>query len=250
MLEDLERDILFFISQGHIIILGDFNARTGNYKDYIENNGHNFIQHDLSAQMQNISPRKSFDNTINNHGKWLLELCKPFNMRILNGRINGDSFGQPTSHKCLGVSAVDYAIVSHELFKYVKSFIVRPPIYMSDHSQIIGNFSLPFSKKNQGFEPNEKEKGLPYKATKPPEKWTEYFRMLHSNPNDADANLQSNFQNTLNNLENSSSTYHPILDKVIDYKDIAKALAKLKHKKAASNDKIKNEMIKNELPSS
>ena len=37
---------------------------------------------------------------------------------------------------------------------------------MSDHSQIIGNFSLPFSKKNQGFEPNEKEKGLPYKATK------------------------------------------------------------------------------------
>ena len=113
-----------------------------------------------------LSPRKSFDNTINNHGKWLLELCKPFNMRILNGRINGDSFRQPTSHKCLGVSVVDYAIISHELFKYVKSFIVRPPIYMSDHSQIIGNFSLPFSKKNQGFEPNEKEVGLPYKATK------------------------------------------------------------------------------------
>ena len=166
MLEDLERDILFFISQGHIMILGDFNARTGNYKDYIENDGHNFIQHDLSAQMQKLSPRKSFDNTINNHGKWLLELCKAFNMRILNGRINGDSFGQPTSHKCLGVSVVDYAIISHELFKYVKSFIVRPPIYMSDHSQIIGNFSLPFSKKNQGFEPNEKEIGLPYKATK------------------------------------------------------------------------------------
>ena len=82
----------------------------------------------------------------------------------------------------------------------------------------------------------------------PPEKWTEHFRMLHSNPNDADANLQSNFQNTLNNLENSSSTYHPILDKVIDYKDIAKALAKLKHKKAASNDKIKNEMIKTSYP--
>ena len=83
----------------------------------------------------------------------------------------------------------------------------------------------------------------------PPEKWTEHFRMLHSNPNDADANLQSNFQNTLKNLENSSSTYHPILDKVIDYKDIVNfALAKLKHKKAASNDKIKNEMIKTSYP--
>lgn len=27
----------------------------------------------------------SFDNTINNQGKWLLELCKSLNMRILNG---------------------------------------------------------------------------------------------------------------------------------------------------------------------
>lgn len=55
MLEDLERDILSFTSHGHIIILGDLNARTGDYKDYIENDGSHFIQHDLSAQIQNIS---------------------------------------------------------------------------------------------------------------------------------------------------------------------------------------------------
>ena len=82
----------------------------------------------------------------------------------------------------------------------------------------------------------------------PPEKWTEHFRTLHSDSNDTEADTQINFQATLKKLENSSSNYHSTLDKTIDHKDIAKALTKLKNKKAASNDKIKNEMIKTSCP--
>ena len=83
---------------------------------------------------KNIPQRRNFDNAINKHGKWLLELCRSLDLRILNGRVKGDSFGQPTSHNRMGISAVDYAIIDQDMFKYVKSFIVKPPTCLSDHS--------------------------------------------------------------------------------------------------------------------
>ncbi len=44
--------------------------------------------------------RNSFDNElkINNRGKRLLELCRSADLRILNGRVSGDSLGRATFH--------------------------------------------------------------------------------------------------------------------------------------------------------
>ncbi|CAB4019870.1 Hypothetical predicted protein [Paramuricea clavata] len=58
-------------------------------------------------------------------------------MRILNGRTLGDSFGKPTSHHKNGTSVVDYIICDQELTQTIENFIVKPPTYLSDHSQIV-----------------------------------------------------------------------------------------------------------------
>ena len=44
-----------------------------------------------------VPGRKNFDQHLNEHGKLLLEICKSLDMRILNGRCKGDSFGRITS---------------------------------------------------------------------------------------------------------------------------------------------------------
>ena len=65
-------------------------------------------------------------------------ICKSCDLRILNGRTFGDSFGKITCHSPKGVSAVDYFIANHELLDSFQSFIVKEPTIFSDHSQLIG----------------------------------------------------------------------------------------------------------------
>ena len=55
-----------------------------------------------------LKQKNNYDNVVNNHGKNLLQICKNFDLRILNGRIRGDSLGNVTFHSKLGVSTVDY----------------------------------------------------------------------------------------------------------------------------------------------
>jgi hypothetical protein len=73
---------------------------------------------------------------VNNHGKCLIELCKT-NWRVLNGRTLGDPFGKPTFHGKNGTSLVDYIICDQDLIQNIKHFTVKPPTYLSDHSQIL-----------------------------------------------------------------------------------------------------------------
>lgn len=134
--EELENDILNFGSEGSILLLGDLNARTGKYCDQLDTNTKHYLHDDPSENMLNISPRNNCDNILNNHGKVLLQICKNCDLRILNGRTQGDSFGNVTFHGQHGVSTVDYIICDHELFKRVDFFIVKPPTSISDHSQI------------------------------------------------------------------------------------------------------------------
>jgi hypothetical protein len=58
-------------------------------------------------------------------------------MRILNGRTKGDSLGRPTFHGRNSTSVVDYIICDQNIFQNAKYFVVKPPTYLSDHSQII-----------------------------------------------------------------------------------------------------------------
>ena len=66
--------------------LGDFNFRVGKHPDSVCQEGNKIIKNDFSESSLCATPRKSFDNDLNNHGKRLLEICRSADLRILNGK--------------------------------------------------------------------------------------------------------------------------------------------------------------------
>ena len=134
--ENLEADILHYSQKGNVMLLGDFNARTSKLEDFISHEGNTFIN-DITENSFIPVKRNNFDGTINQHGKWLIELCKTCNLRILNGRTLGDSLGRPTYHGKNGISLIDYAICDQDFTRSVENLVVKPPTYLSDHSQIV-----------------------------------------------------------------------------------------------------------------
>jgi hypothetical protein len=47
------------------------------------------------------------------------------------------SLGKPTFHNKNGINTIDYAICDANIIDNINYFIVKPPNYLSDHSQII-----------------------------------------------------------------------------------------------------------------
>ena len=115
--------------------MGDLNARTGKYSDSVCKEGNNLITNDQSEFSLCLTQKDSFDNELNSHGKRLLEICKiSTDLRILNGRVSGDSLGRVTFHGKNGVSVVDYAVCDQDLLSHVANFAVKDPLHLSDHS--------------------------------------------------------------------------------------------------------------------
>ena len=145
--EELEKDILNFSSKGSILLLGDLNSRTGKYSDSVCHDGHNIITNDQSDSSFCPSQRNSYDNDLNSHGKRLLDICKSADLKILNGRVSGDTLGRPTFQGRNGISVIDYAICYQDLFLNVPNFVVEQPYSLSDHSPIVAwiniNTSVP-----------------------------------------------------------------------------------------------------------
>ena len=88
--------------------MGDLNARTGKYSDSVCKEGNSFITNGQSEFSPCSTQRNSFDNELNSHGKRLLEICNSADLRILNGRVSGDSLTRVTFDGKKGVSVVDY----------------------------------------------------------------------------------------------------------------------------------------------
>jgi exonuclease III len=126
--------------KGNVILLGDFNGRTGINSDCLDENGNRFL--DLpegyrdNTSSTNTRGRNSNDCTVNVQGKELLDICKATRMRILNGRIMGDLLGQYTCYQPKGCSVVDYGLVNEDMLKSVQYFHVHAPEHLSDHAMI------------------------------------------------------------------------------------------------------------------
>lgn len=118
-----------------ICLAGDFNARTGTLDDYITlEAGVN----DLDLSLIDCNPmdplsschpvafnnsRTNRDPRTNNNGCQLIELCKNFDIRILNGRIGSDcGVGDYTCTSTSGNSTIDYIIISQCLLSSVTDF--------------------------------------------------------------------------------------------------------------------------------
>ena len=119
------------------ILAGDFNARTGVERDFLVDKNSKSPPADDLPIPDDASQTKKFDRLVNDHGTFLLEMCKSLDLRISNGRCKGDTFGQITFHGNQGISTVDYVIVSHDVLQHSQNLIVHHPSPFSDHSQII-----------------------------------------------------------------------------------------------------------------
>ena len=122
---------------GHVLLSGDFNARTANNDDFVHRDVYDaLLPEEVPRYLplpDNIAKRQSCDDNCNAFGHRLLQLCQDANLLILNGRTSGDESGKLTCHTGAGHSAVDYFIASPLLLKNDRNLHVRDLMPESDH---------------------------------------------------------------------------------------------------------------------
>ena len=164
VISTLESEIQKYSKEGQIILLGDFNARTGLLNDFIE---HDFIDStntndvlDIYTTDNHFPKRNNSDIKINELGEKLLKMCISNRLRILNGRKTGDLDGKMTSYQSSGTSTIDYGIVNEAYWDQIISFQVENLTYYSDHCPISLKLKTPsfIENKNTRIKVNSKTK--------------------------------------------------------------------------------------------
>ena len=130
------------IGSEHIILMGDFNARTKNLEDILNGEKDEIDMDHVGFFSKVKTQRTNQDHSTNTYGRQLTEYCIATGSYIANGRTIGDLQGKLTCHQPNGSSAVDYAIINDSLTDYIQSFRVLNPDTGSDHSPIKLNVAL------------------------------------------------------------------------------------------------------------
>ena len=102
--ENLSAEITYFERKGCVILLqGDLNTHVLNESDVLIQD--KFDNDFNSDNILSLPPRTSEDSTkVDGRGEELLELCKAFNLVIINGRKTDDQFGKITSYQWRKIS--------------------------------------------------------------------------------------------------------------------------------------------------
>ena len=129
------------------LVMGDLNGRTKTEEDFVRDSSDEHSPINIPFYTKdNEMERKNQDlHTIDNQGKLILDLCKTNSLRILNGRINGDTNGKFTRYpkRCNEKpSVIDYALCGEALIPQIFSFSVLPFTELSDHCCISTNIKI------------------------------------------------------------------------------------------------------------
>jgi hypothetical protein len=122
-----------------ILLCGDLNAQTGGLSDFLTTDNVRDTFQDCPLQMC-YSPdvylsSNQLDTKSNLHGNLLVDICKTYQLRILNGRFLDDSLGYYSFFSSNGKSTI-IILVSTELFYDIMYFNILPPSELSDHCLI------------------------------------------------------------------------------------------------------------------
>ncbi len=148
--EELERDMGKYSMLGDVMMIGDFNSRVGNLKDFIINDDLIGIENNFIYSVdKNFGPRGHIDSFVNKHGKKLIELCISSGLRILNGRKIGDLGGYLTYFGSQGSSTNDFIISHFNCFDRFQSMNVSNPNEFSDHCLVSCQFDCNFHKSSE-----------------------------------------------------------------------------------------------------
>lgn len=167
---------------GSVLLVGDLNAHTAGLPDFPAADAAAPDAAQGAEGAATCSVRRSEDaaRPANSHGRQLLALCQQSGLRILNGRVCGDSAGALTylGHNGSG-SLVDYALACPVSFHMVQSMLVVPQVD-SDHSALHLTVALPQLERRaaapQGPAPPARRRVLPEKA----ESWAESLESPHN----------------------------------------------------------------------
>ena len=77
-------------------MVGDFDARTLNKPDFVDDSGNKYLNIGQLNNTIEITQRNNFDREVNKHGNKLIDFCRSANLKIENGRKSGDSLGRFT----------------------------------------------------------------------------------------------------------------------------------------------------------
>ena len=121
----------------HLLIMGDLNARIGDRKDFINDGVNKIPNMDWYTESDFCIPRKSKDNSINNFGKSLIDLCTETDIHIFNGRMGSDKAGEFTNITENGCSVVDYIMGTSDIFEYISEFQVLNDMAVSNHRPLM-----------------------------------------------------------------------------------------------------------------
>ena len=134
---------------GNIMLMGDFDARTGTEPDFIQSERNYEHRHTIPLPedyiYDNVCNRYNRDSIVNHHGACLLDLCKESNLKMLNGRHMGDAVGDFTFYNINGQSTIDYFIVSDCLLTEAVFFNILPPNDFSDHCILWSGFNFEYA---------------------------------------------------------------------------------------------------------
>ena len=130
---------------GHVILTGDFNARTGSQSDELDTSlaAHVDLPLNVHAYSYDAPARQSLDSTVDRFGLLLLQFCQASQLYILNGRIQGDVPGRFTSHANAGKSCIDYFIASPGICTRTQSLLVDDMLPHSDHFPVVLTLDMP-----------------------------------------------------------------------------------------------------------
>ena len=144
MLEQCILDAFELCGDLPLILMGDFNARTGNAnaRDIPLFSTFPFETNDFDDSEKEHYPRKSKDTVINDFGRYLLDVCEQFSLLILNGFLTGDSEGNYTYIAHNGASVIDYFLMSRSIIDCALNLRVVSMIE-SKHMPIEFLYSIP-----------------------------------------------------------------------------------------------------------
>ena len=118
-----------------ILLIGDFNSRTGETLEYTEPD--KMDENEIPRECIPTS-RKNCDKVTNPMGEKLIDLCKGHDLQLLNGRTSGDTQGAFTFYDTKeGASTIDVAVSSDPLYSSIRSFNVCRQDEFSKHCKIV-----------------------------------------------------------------------------------------------------------------
>ena len=142
----LHDDIWEFSRDGDIILLGDFNARTGNSQTAFYDTSEEMLR-ELDVGELGLD-RHSQDREQTEYGRYLIEMTTTHGLAILNGL---EIFPTASGFTCFphrhGASTVDYVMAQPNLISRIQDFTVGPrPVGVAvDHALLTLSVSFEYS---------------------------------------------------------------------------------------------------------